>query len=267
MKKLFSAALCISTLFCSLGYSAFSLAETSPQVPSALAKPEVLVFDADKLAKTIESVIGLKVSKAVKTPMSGLAEVHTEQGLFYSSYDGKYFIQGKLFELGANVANLTEQSLADMRVDGFKKYEESMIVFAAKEEKHVVTVFTDYTCTFCRKMHKKIDEYNDLGITVRYLPYPRFGIYDQQNPSAYSENFTKLRSIWCHEDPNTAMTKAKASNGQNVAQRICDKPIEETFNFARQVGVNSTPAIVLDNGFMMPGFREPADLKAILETM
>lgn len=267
MKKLYSAALCISTLFCSFAYSAFSVAETSPQAPALIAKPEAVEFNAEHLVRAISSITGLKVSKALKTPMAGLAEVHTEQGLFYSSYDGKYFIQGKLFELGENVANLTEESLAGMRIDGFKKYENDMIVFAAEKEQHVITVFTDYTCSFCRKMHQKIDEYNDLGITVRYLPYPRFGIYDREIPGEYSENFNKLRSIWCHENPNMAMTKAKASNGKNVAQRICNKPIEDTFNFARQVGVNSTPAIVFDNGFLMPGFREPADLKAILDTM
>ncbi|MFL9802075.1 thioredoxin fold domain-containing protein [Vibrio cyclitrophicus] len=39
----------------------------------------------------------------------------------------------------------------------------------AKNEKHVVTIFTDVDCGYCRKLHQQMDDYNDLGITVRYL--------------------------------------------------------------------------------------------------
>jgi len=59
----------------------------------------------------------------------------------------------------------------------------------------------------------------------------------------------------------------KAKMGSNVAQRICDKPVKEEFDFGRQVGVNSTPTIITSNGMMMPGYRKPQDLLQILESM
>ena len=80
----------------------------------------------------------------------------------------------------------------------------------------------------------------------------------------YSQGFKDLRSIWCHEDPQQALTKAKS--GSNVAARICDKPIEDEFNFGRQVGVTGTPAIMLANGMMVPGYQDPSKLFALLET-
>ncbi|MFD2168010.1 bifunctional protein-disulfide isomerase/oxidoreductase DsbC [Thalassotalea euphylliae] len=246
MKKWFSAVACASTLL----FSSVSLAETS-------------AFNAEQLKQSISQKLGLNVSSARKSEMPGLAEVVTNQGLFYTSYDGKYFIQGKLFSLGAEVSNLTEESLAKVRVDGMVKYEKDMIVFPAKDEKHVVTIFTDITCGYCRKLHNQMDEYNDLGITVRYLAYPRAGVF--QGPGQFTQGFEDLRSIWCNEDPNTAMTKAKA--GSTVARRICDKPIEDNFNFGRQVGVSGTPAIILANGYMVPGYREPNDLKQLLESL
>ncbi len=82
-----------------------------------------------------------------------------------------------------------------------------MIEFKAKDEKYVVTAFTDITCGYCRKMHKQMDDYNSRGITFRYLAYPRSGIKDQTGN--LSQGFKDLRSVWCSEDPAAAMTNAK----------------------------------------------------------
>jgi thiol:disulfide interchange protein DsbC len=196
--------------------------------------------------------------------MEGLLELVTNQGLFYSSVDGQFLVQGKLYGIaGDTVVDHTEFSLGKMRIDGLGQFEQDMIVYPAKNEKYVITVFTDITCGYCRQMHEKMDEYNAKGITVKYMAYPRAGVKDQQ--SQFTQGFKDLRSIWCHEDPNMALTKAKA--GSSIALRICDKRIAEEFNFGRQIGVNSTPAIILPNGMLMPGYRKPDDLLNILQSM
>ncbi len=112
-------------------------------------------------------------------------------------------------------------------------------------------------------MHEQMDEYNARGITFRYLAYPRSGINDRLgNPT---QGFKDLRSVWCNDDSAEALTKAKS--GSNVAYRICDKPIEEQFNFGRQVGVSGTPAIILSNGMMIPGYQPPAQLEELLKKL
>lgn len=50
-----------------------------------------------------------------------------------------------------------------------------MIIFKAPQEKYVVTVFTDISCGYCKKLHESVDELNRQGVTVRYLAYPRQG--------------------------------------------------------------------------------------------
>jgi len=214
--------------------------------------------------KQISSTIGLNVMSVNKSPMPGMLELNTEQGLFYSSIDGKFLIQGKLYGIGNNnVINHTEESLAKVRLGGLGRFEDAMIVFPAKDEKHVITVFTDITCGYCRKMHEQIEEYNDKGITVRYMAYPRSGVKDQMGQ--YSQGFKDLRSIWCNEDPNMALTKAKA--GSPVAQRICEKPIADEFEFGRQIGVNSTPSTIFANGQLRPGYLKPSDMLKVLDSM
>ena len=242
-----------------------AVANNAP-VPSKTV--EVTTADPSKLNATflkakIRSKLGLIVEKVEKTPVPGIALLMTNQGLFYSSYNGDYFIQGKVYSLVSEVEDLAEKSLAKMRLEGLEKYKDDMIEFKAENEKYVVTAFTDITCGYCRKMHKQMAEYNELGITFRYLAYPRSGIKDQAGN--YSQGFKDLRSVWCAEDPEAAMTNAK--NSRNVAYRVCDKPIEGQFNFGRQVGVNGTPALVLSNGMMVPGYQEPEQLEQLLKSL
>jgi thiol:disulfide interchange protein DsbC len=237
-----------------------SVENTAPViVPNNINTPAN--FNAEELKTKLTSMLGLEIIKVEASAMPGLVELITNQGLFYASADGKFFIQGKLYGLGGTVTNYSEESLAKVRIDGMKKFTEAMIVYPAKNEKHIITVFTDITCGYCRKMHEQMDDYNDKGITVRYLAYPRSGVKDRAGQ--YSQGFKDLRSIWCHEDPASALTKAKM--GSSVAQRICDKPVEDEFNFGRQVGVNSTPTVILENGMMIPGYKEPDALITILE--
>lgn len=242
-----------------------AVAET-PQVPSAKVKSAELdatQLNIDLLKAKIKTKLGLTVVKVEKTPVPGIALLITDQGLFYSSYNGDYFIQGKVYSLVTAVTDLAEQSLAKIRLEGMEKFKDDMIVYKAEDEKYVVTVFTDITCGYCRKMHKEMDDYNARGITFRYLAYPRSGIKDRLGN--YTEGFKDLRSVWCSEDPNAAMTNAKNSKG--IGYRVCDKPIEAEFNFGRQVGVNGTPAIILSTGMMVPGYQPPAQLEQLLKTL
>jgi thiol:disulfide interchange protein DsbC len=253
-----AATICIATAGLAFAVEQPNSVESTPSVSSIKTSSS---FNAMELKTKLTLMLGLEINEVKAAAMPGLVELVTNQGLFYASADGKYFIQGKLYGLDGTVTNYTEESLAKVRVDGIKKFSDSMIVYPAKNEKHIVTVFTDITCGYCRQMHEQMDDYNDKGITIRYLPYPRSGIKDSSGQ--YSKGFKDLRSIWCHEDPESALTKAKM--GSSVAQRTCDKPVEDEFNFGRQVGVNSTPTVIFENGLMIPGYQKPDALLATLE--
>ena len=252
-----------TSVFFSVNVSAVA---NNSSVPSSIAKPAELdptQLNADLLKAKIKAKLGLTVERVEPTPVPGIALLITNQGLFYSSYNGDYFIQGKVYSLVSKVTDLAEESLSNMRLDGLEKFKDDMIVFKAKDEKYVVTAFTDITCGYCRKMHKQMTDYNDRGITFRYLAYPRSGIRDQAGE--YTQGFKDLRSVWCNDDSKAAMTNAK--NSRNVAYRVCDKPIEAQFDFGRQVGVNGTPAIVLSNGMMVPGYQPPEQLEQLLKSL
>lgn len=260
MSKKFLLAAALGLL--SLTHNVAAYAEPAAPANNSVMLPVAQSSEFALVKAKLTQTLGFNVASIKAAPIAGMVEVITDQGLFYASADGKFLLHGKIYGLGDSVSNLTEESLAQVRIEGMVKFSDDMIVYPAKNEKHVVTVFTDITCGYCRKMHEQIDDYNDKGITVRYLAYPRAGVKDQAG--RYSQGFKDLLSIWCHEDPALALTKAKS--GSNVAARVCDKPIEAEFDFGRQVGVTGTPAIILANGMMVPGYQEPSKLFALLET-
>jgi len=120
------------------------------------------------------------------------------------------------------------------------------ITYKAKNEKASILVFTDTSCGYCRKLHKEIPDLNASGITVKYLPFPRKG--------ANSKSAKKLASIYCSDDPQRAMTKAKA--GFTIAAKTCENPVTQVYDQAKSENVvRGTPAIYSsDSGQILGGY-------------
>ncbi|TKB47555.1 bifunctional protein-disulfide isomerase/oxidoreductase DsbC [Thalassotalea mangrovi] len=233
------------------------LALSALNMSSAIAAEPLSAEQVDTIKSKLTK-LGLNAESVQPSEMQGLVEIFTDQGLFYTSVDGSYLIQGTVYDLsGEQISSLTEKSLAKVRVDGMHEFENSMIVFPADKEQYQITVFTDLTCGYCRKLHRQIEEYNDLGITVRYLAFPRGGLG--------SQSFVDIRSVWCSDDQQKAMTEAKG--GAEVPQKMCAQPVAEQYQFGRKIGVNGTPAIMLEDGLMLPGYKSPEQLQQILKSV
>jgi thiol:disulfide interchange protein DsbC len=196
----------------------------------------------------------LKVDGVRTTPVPGLYEVAIGPRLVYMTADGRYLIQGSISDV-AKREDLTEPRRNAVRLDALSRVsEDQMVVFGPKDARDTVTVFTDIDCGFCRRLHSEIDKFNASGIRIRYLFMPRTG--------KGSESFRKAVNVWCAKDRQQAMTDAKA--GKDVPAQDCDNPVEAHVALAEQMGVNGTPALILPDGEMLPGY-VPADrLKLIL---
>lgn len=100
--------------------------------------------------------------------------------------------------------------------------------------------------------------YNELGIEIRYLAYPRAGL---NSPSA-----AKLESAWCADDQQAALDKLK--NLQPVEPKSCEaSPVAKHYITGGKLGVNATPAILLPNGELNLGYVPPERLLHTLENM
>jgi len=220
---------------------------------TAMAKPDNAAIE------TKLSAIGLVPSSISPSPISGLNEAVTERGIVYVSDDGSYFLAGHLYQNnGAEPMNLTEQKMAKINKGKLQGMEDEMIVYPAKNEKYVVTVFTDTSCGYCRKLHNEMQAYNDAGITIRYLAFPRGG--------ERSGNFAEMSAVWGAKDPAKAMNDAKNGgfDSSGVTQR--DDLVRKQYELGVAMGVNGTPAMILEDGTMLPGYQPAARLRQVLDS-
>jgi thiol:disulfide interchange protein DsbC len=189
-------------------------------------------------------------------PIKGWMEASVGGQVLYFTDDGKYLMQGALVE-AATRRNLTEESQAAVRLVELSKIPKAeMITFPAKgQTKHVVKVFTDIDCGYCRKLHQEMAQYNQLGIEVQYLWFPRAGVP--------SESSRKAIAVYCAKDQRKAMTDAK--NNVDPGNATCKNPIEKDYNLGQRIGVNGTPAIFTADGTLMPGYMPAQQLLAELD--
>ncbi len=220
----------------------------SAQVPG-----EVEAAVRASLAKRFPSI---DFSSLTATPVEGLYEIRIGAQVAYISADGRYLVQGDIYDVESE-SNITEARRTQARAAAINALgDSSMIIFSPAVAKHTVTVFTDIDCGYCRKLHREIDGYNDAGIRVRYLFFPRSG------PN--TESWSKAEQVWCAKDRNAALTKAKA--GQAVAARNCaSTPVATHYQLGQSFGIRGTPAIVMDDGELIPGYVPPKELLSYLE--
>ena len=227
-----------------------ALAASAPQPHAATS--------TDPRALIASKVPGAKAEDVRATPIPGLYEVMRGTDAAYITADGKYAIAGDLFDLRSNV-NLTDNERRAARLKLLDQIPESqMVIFGAKSEPHTITVFTDVDCPYCRKLHSQIADYNRLGIRVRYMFYPRTG---PNTPS-----WTRAEEVWCSSDRHTALTEAKL--GETLHVKVCpNTPVAREYELGRELNIEGTPAIVLGNGDMLPGYVSPTELAQLLQTV
>ena len=200
---------------------------------------------------------GVQIDAVAPSPMPGIYEVVTQGHIAYVSADGKFLIRGDLVDL-ANKREITTERSGQLRKVALDQVPVTKhIVFAAKQPKHEVTVFTDIDCGYCRKLHSHIEEYNDKGITVKYLFFPRAGLA--------SDSYKKAVSVWCAADRGKALTEAK--NGKDPEAKTCDNPVTEEFQLGLKVGVGGTPAIYSESGQQIGGYLTPEQMLSKLDSM
>lgn len=219
------------------------------------AKEEIK--NLDKIRKIIaQRIEGVGEYKIQPSPIKGLYMVIAPPRIIYISEDANYIIEGDITNIitGEELTSSYRNAARYAAVDALK---DTMIIFSPPKDKikHIITVFTDVDCYYCKKLHKEVDEFNRLGIQVRYLAYPRQGIG--------SAGYDKAVTVWCSKDKKTALTRAK--NGEKLKSIKCDNPVAKHFALGNLLGVRGTPAIILENGQLYPGYIPAARLSQALD--
>lgn len=210
----------------------------------------------------------IPIERIEQTDWEGVYMVVLTGGhVIYVRKDSKMLLRGDMLKLdddGDGITNLTEKVRNTAAASQLKSIKTSdLISFKPKGEvKGIVYAFTDVDCGYCRKLHQEVQAMNDLGIELRYLAFPRGG----ENSPAYR----KMVNAWCAKDRKQAIGDLK--NGKEISTSIegkqpkdaCAKLVDQQYELGVKMGVNGTPAIFLEDGRAIPGYRPAADLAQIM---
>ena len=207
------------------------------------------------IRKTLQTLqLEVPIESVGASPLNGLYEVKLKGGrVLYASADGQFVMQGYLFQIqNGKPVNLTEKTerLAIAKTINAIPVADTVVYPAVGETKSHITVFTDTTCPYCHKLHAEVPELNRMGVEVRYVAFPRQGL-----KSAGDE---QLQAVWCSQDRKAAMDKMVS--GDTIKAPSCVNPVAKQFELGQSIGVSGTPAIVLENGQVIPGYQPAANV-------
>lgn len=226
--KYFSFFILISSLLTSFSLSAEAdvAADSVDQLKQALAK----------------SMPNVKPTQISATPIAGLFEVIVGSQVVYMSVDARYMIEGDLFDLTTK-RNVSEEAKSVIRRSAIENLGvDNMLVYTPKNVKNTITVVTDIDCPYCRRLHNEVPDYMENDVQVRYIFMPLKGAADMK----------KTISVWCADDQQKALDLAKS--GGDVEDKSCKNPIKDHMKLARELGVSGTPAILFEDGHLLPGY-------------
>ena len=220
---------------------------------AAVSAPVAHAAPGDELVARLKGLQpNLPIESVAETGFEGMLSIELEDGsVLYGTADGRFLFTGDMYSVeSGGFVNLTDSIRAERRrglLAGISR--DDMIVFSPEGEREAyVNVFTDVDCGYCRKLHQEMAELNALGIEVRYLAFPRAGVD--------SDSYRKIVSAWCSNDPRRAITELKLGN--SIPPRSCPNPVGAQMELGEMVGVSGTPALVTEDGHLIPGYL-PAD--------
>ncbi|MBC6428552.1 MAG: thioredoxin fold domain-containing protein [Cellvibrionales bacterium] len=275
MKSIAHAPLAAAVILLIIAPS-FACEAREPAPPADTAEPQSAVDSravAENTVPTVPDTVLARLRNArpdlefeppQPSPVPGYYEVSIGGAPpVYVSADGGHFFAGELYLAEPDgLVNATEKARERQRVEQLASLDPAgMIIFSPQgETRGVMTVFTDVTCGYCRKLHDQVPQMNALGIEVRYLGYPRSGV---ERDGSYTHEFEQTVKAWCAEDRREALTRLK--NGQPVKATVCEgTAVPQHYAVGNAFGIRGTPAVVLGDGRLFPGYRSAQEYAAIL---
>mgnify|MGYP001170616006 FL=1 len=207
----------------------------------------------DAEEKFIKSYPDLKIDSIEKINNS-FFEILIGEQIFYLTTDLNYLLAGNVIDINSGI-NLTQQKIENFRLSVLDTLDKNdTIIYKPEQTDHVITVFTDITCPYCKKLHNEISNLLENNIEVRYVLFPRNGIDD--------DAYTNMSSLWCSENRKNLLEKA--FDGDFIDEIKCDNPLMRNLELAYTLRVNGTPMIFTESGKVIPGY---VPYKQILSTL
>ena len=205
----------------------------------------VAFADEDVLREAMKTIYPeLTVKSIKKTDYNDLYEVFIGSQIIYTNDAFDFLIvEGRVVDPKTKT-DLTELRLEELNRINFNDLPLSDAIKVVKGDgKRKIAIFSDVDCPYCKRLEKK-ELSNINNITIYTFLYPL---------AIHPEAEEKSKKIWCAKD------RAKAWNEYIFKDKLpknscdCKTPINKIVKLGKDLGISSTPTIILSNGKRVPG--------------
>lgn len=192
-----------------------------------------------------------------EVPGMWVAEVEKGQNKLpiYIDFSKKYLVSGNVIRLN-DKENLTRERSAQMnKIDVARIPVADALLLGKPTAKTKVIVFTDPECPYCKKLHEELKEVirrdPDIAFLIKLFPL-------KMHPNAYQVS----KSIVCS---NSMELLEVSFAGKPVPPASCDTPVvDQTLALGGELGIKSTPTLVLPDGLVVPGYKKAEALLTLI---
>lgn len=172
----------------------------------------------------------------------------------YLDYSKSYMIAGDVIRL-KDRKNITDQRFQELNpVETASIPLDDALLLGKKDAKTKVLVFTDPHCPYCSKLHIEmkaaIEQRPDIAFLIKLLPFKKTSKLPTQ-------------TILCNKSMEMLDS---AFAGKQLPPPLCETDQgEQNILLARELGIRSTPTLLLPNGQIAPGYKKMHDLINLID--
>lgn len=223
------------------------------------------VEDANRLLSQVGTVKSVKMA-AVKGFYEIALESQGKQFIAYVDFARKHLVPAPIYDLttrkpiheGPTPATAAQQPPKPAIVDVKALPVKDSIVLGNPAAPKRLFVFTDPDCPYCAKLHMEL-------IKLMYMD-PDLAIYIKMFPLKMHKGAYDKARVILSGDSGYLLNKAFA--GEQLpppTEKDLKEPVDSSIRLGESIGVTSTPTLVLPDGRVLPGYREAAELKKLVE--
>ena len=205
----------------------------------------------DRLHTKYPTTINSKIARS----FPGFWSVVKNGEVIYINDDLTYLINGDVIDL-QNKQSLTQQ----LKTDSRPKIDISRLPLSQaikiSEGSHNIYVFSDPDCPYCKRVETSLNEVDDVAVYV--FPYPLASLHPNATDIAIN--------IWCQPDKSKAW-RDYVEHAQLPSTTTCENPISQNIQLAESLSINGTPALIFEDGTLVPGAIDGDQIKQILSQL
>ena len=184
-------------------------------------------------------------SSPVKTMWEITIATDGQKVLAYIDFSKRYVLLGNMLDTKEK-KNVTRERMTEInRVDFSTIPLDDAIVMGDKSATHKVIVFSDPECPYCAKLHDEIKKIvgkrKDIVFFVKMFPLPM-----------HKGSYEKAKAIVCSK--SIALLDDAFENKTIPAAKCTTPSVDNNIKLAGTLGISGTPAIILSDGRIFPGY-------------